>query len=72
MKSLTVHEKLEHLPPYLLREVNDYLDFLLHKYYLPIMPKKSESAGLFGICRGEIETLGDIISPLDEEWDVLK
>ncbi len=69
MQYLTVQEKMTQLPAYLLRELEDYLDFLLHKYHSPIKP---EPAGLFGICSGEIETIGDIISPLEAEWEVLK
>jgi prevent-host-death family protein len=34
----------------------------------PASPKKE----LFGILKGEIEIVGDIISPIDVEWDALK
>ena len=33
------------------------------------MPLRQKPKTLFGIDRGRIEILGDIVSPLDEEWD---
>ncbi len=71
IRALTVQEKLTHLPSHLLRELEDYLDFLLHKYRLP-NTAQAVSTDLFGISRGEIETRGDIISPLEVEWKVMK
>ncbi len=65
IKPLTVQEKLTLLPSHLLRELEDYLDFLLHKYRLPNTTKQTVSTDLFGICRGEIETRGDIISEIN-------
>jgi len=72
MESLTVQEKLTYLPPNLLGELENYLDFLLYKNHLS--PKITQTApiDLFGICRGEIKTTGDIISPLEVEWKVMK
>jgi hypothetical protein len=64
IRTLTVQEKLTHLPSHLLRELEDYLDFMLYKYRLP-NTTQAISPDLFGICRGEIETRGDIISPLN-------
>jgi len=69
---LTVQEKLTHLPSHLLKELEDYIDFLLHKYHLPNTTEQAVSTDLFGISRGEIETKGDIISPLEVEWKVMK
>jgi hypothetical protein len=64
IRTLTVQEKLTYLPSHLLRELEDYLDFLLHKYRLQ-NTAQAVSPDLFGISRGEIETKGDIISPLE-------
>jgi hypothetical protein len=61
IKTLTVQEKLTLLPSHLLRELEDYLDFLLHKYRVPNTTVQAVSTDLFGISRGEIETKGDII-----------
>ncbi len=72
IKTLTVQEKLTLLPSHLLRELEDYLDFLLQKYRLPNTTVQAVSTDLFGISRGEIETKGDIISPLEAEWKVMK
>ena len=72
IKTLTVQEKLTLLPSHLLRELEDYLDFLLQKYRLPNTTVQAVSTDLFGISRGEIETKGDIISPLEVEWKVMK
>jgi prevent-host-death family protein len=36
---------------------------------VPHAPKKRE---LIGILKGRVEILGDIISPIDVEWDALK
>ena len=65
IRALTVQEKLTHLPSHLLRELEDYLDFMLYKYRLPNTTTQAISPDLFGISRGEIETRGDIISPLN-------
>jgi hypothetical protein len=63
----SVQEKLTYLPPNLLGELEDYLDFLLYKHHL--LPKITQTApiDLFGLCQGEIKTTGDIISPLEIE-----
>ncbi len=72
MQVLTVQDKLTLLPPHLLTELEDYIDFLLHKYHLRVSPGSPLPTTLFGICRGEIEITGDIISPLEVEWEALK
>ncbi|MDM8563287.1 hypothetical protein QUF54_08030 [Candidatus Marithioploca araucensis] len=45
---------------------------MLYKYRLPNTTAQAISTNLFGICRGEIEIRGDIISPLELEWKALK
>jgi len=72
MTSLTVQEKITYLPPHILRELEDYLDFLLHKHHLPITMIQTTPIDLFGISRDEIKTTGDIISPLEVEWEAMK
>jgi len=72
IRTLAIQEKLTHLPSHLLRELEDYLDFMLYKYRLPNTTAQAISPDLFGISRGEIETRGDIISPLEIEWKALK
>jgi antitoxin (DNA-binding transcriptional repressor) of toxin-antitoxin stability system len=37
-----------------------------------LVPTEEEPLQLFGALKGTVEITGDIISPLDEEWDVLK
>ncbi len=37
---------------------------------VPLEPK--ERPPLFGCMKGSIEILGDIISPIDVEWDAMK
>jgi len=69
MPILTVQDKLTLLSPQLLE---DYIDFLLHKYHLRVDPTSPLPTTLFGMCRGEIKSQGDIISPLEVEWEVLK
>jgi hypothetical protein len=72
IKTLPIQEKLTYLPSHLVKELEDYLDFLLHKYRLINATNPPVSSDLFGISRGEIETKGDIISPLEVEWKVMK
>jgi Protein of unknown function (DUF2281) len=71
MTTLTVQEKLTLLPPQLLTELEDYIDFLLQKYHLQATPEPLPTTW-FGMCRGDIKIQGDIISPLEVEWEVLK
>ena len=72
IRTLIIQEKLKHLPAHLTQEIEDYLDFLLHKYGTPKTMAQTVSTDLFGISRGEIKTLGDIISPLEIEWKAMK
>ena len=72
IRTLTIQEKLKYLPAHLTQEIEDYLDFLLHKYCLPNTMAQTVSTDLFGISRGEIKTLGNIISPLEVEWKAMK
>jgi len=37
-----------------------------------IVPHKREKSGLVGLYKGQMEILGDIISPIDVEWEALK
>jgi prevent-host-death family protein len=37
-----------------------------------VVPIVSRPARLFGAMRGEIEVLGDIVSPLDVKWEATK
>jgi len=37
-----------------------------------VVPHKPKKPGLFGLYKGRIEILGDIISPIDVEWEALK
>jgi len=72
IRALTVQEKLTHLPSNDLIKLENYLDFLLHKARFPNTTDQTVTTDLFGISRGEIETKGDIISPLEVEWKVMK
>ncbi len=47
-------------------------EIVITKFGKPVaklMPLRQKPKTLFGIDRGRIEILGDIVSPLDEEWD---
>jgi prevent-host-death family protein len=35
-------------------------------------PHKPRKRGLFGLFKGRMEIVGDIISPIDVEWEALK
>jgi prevent-host-death family protein len=35
-------------------------------------PHKPEKRGLLGLFKGRMEIVGDIISPIDVEWEALK
>jgi prevent-host-death family protein len=37
-----------------------------------VVPHKPEKRELLGILKGRVEILGDIISPIDVEWEALK
>ncbi len=37
-----------------------------------IVPHKGEKRGLVGLYKGQMEILGDIVSPIDVEWEALK
>ena len=37
-----------------------------------VVPHKPPKRELFGIWRGRVEIIGDIISPIDVEWEALK
>lgn len=37
-----------------------------------LVPHKEKKRGLLGLYKGRIEILGDIISPIDVEWEALK
>lgn len=37
-----------------------------------IKPHKSSKHGLLGLYKGRMEIVGDIISPIDVEWEALK
>jgi prevent-host-death family protein len=37
-----------------------------------VVPHKSKKQGLLGIYKGRMEIVGDIISPIDVEWEALK
>ena len=47
-------------------------EIVITKFGKPVArlgPLRQKPKTLFGIDRGRIEILGDIVSPLDEEWD---
>ena len=37
-----------------------------------VVPHKAKKRSLLGIYKGRMEILGDIISPIDVEWEALK
>ena len=37
-----------------------------------LVPHKASSGNLLGIFKGKMEIVGDIISPIDVEWEALK
>jgi prevent-host-death family protein len=37
-----------------------------------VVPHKPERRELLGILKGRVEIVGDIISPIDVEWEALK
>jgi len=37
-----------------------------------VLPCKTKKKSLFGIYQGQIEIYGDIIEPIDVEWDAMK
>lgn len=41
-------------------------------YVMPVPPEEPEKKELFGSMRGSGVILGDIISPIDVEWDAMK
>jgi prevent-host-death family protein len=42
------------------------------KPMVDIVPHRANKKDAFGILKGHIEIKGDIISPIDVEWDALK
>jgi len=66
MGQLTLHTKYESLPPYLKKEVNDFVDFLLHKSK-PIINKPAK----FGSAKGKIKMSADFDEPLDDFKDYM-
>lgn len=37
-----------------------------------LIPMKQKPGPIFGCMKGQVEILGDIISPLDVEWDAMR
>jgi prevent-host-death family protein len=37
-----------------------------------LVPHNAPQKSLFGVLKGRVEIIGDIISPIDVEWDALK
>ena len=37
-----------------------------------LVPHREKKKGPFGIWKGQVEIKGDIISPIDVEWDAMK
>lgn len=66
MGQLTLHTKLESLPPDLKKEVNDFVDFLLNKS----KPATKKSAK-FGSAKGKIKMSVDFDEPLDDFKDYM-
>ena len=40
-----------------------------HKPIAKLVPFRSKPKSLFGINKGKVKILGDIMSPIDVEWD---
>ena len=66
MGQLTLHTKLESLPPDLKKEVNDFVDFLLSKSK-PVAKKPAK----FGSAKGKIKMSADFDEPLDDFKDYM-
>ena len=66
MGQLTLHTKLESLPPDLKKEVNDFVDFLLNKSK-PATKKSTK----FGSAKGKIKMSVDFDEPLDDFKDYM-
>ena len=37
-----------------------------------LLPYRQRPSTLFGALKGSVEILGDIVSPLDEDWEALR
>ena len=66
MGQLTLHTKLESLPPELKKEVNDFVDFLLSK-----SKSAAKKAAKFGSAKGKIKMSADFDEPLDDFKDYM-
>ncbi|HVV68637.1 MAG TPA: type II toxin-antitoxin system prevent-host-death family antitoxin [Gammaproteobacteria bacterium] len=50
-----------------------HLTFVITKHGIPIaklVPIEEEAINLYGAMKGTVKIIGDIISPIDEKWDV--
>ena len=62
MSNLTLHTKLEILPPDLKKEVSDFVDFLLEKS----SRQKKKIVPKFGSAKGKIRMAPDFDAPIDD------
>jgi prevent-host-death family protein len=42
------------------------------KPLVELVPHKKAKRGLIGVLKGDLEIKGDIMSPIDVEWDAMK
>lgn len=62
MSNLTLHTKLEILPPDLKKEVSDFVDFLLEKS----SRQKKKIVPKFGSAKGKIRMAPDFDAPIED------
>ena len=66
MSELTLHTKLESLPPNLKKEVSDFVDFLLSK-----SKTSTKKPAKFGSAKNKIKMSADFNEPLEDFEDYM-
>jgi hypothetical protein len=53
-------------------ELPEAIDLIEGEEVIVLMPAKGESASLFGLLHGSVTVRGDIVAPVDADWDALR
>ena len=53
-------------------ELPEAIDLIEGEEVIVLMPARDKSASLFGLLHGSVTIKGDIISPVDADWDALR
>lgn len=73
--TISIKEFRSHLDEYLARVVSTHIPPTITKKGRPVAvlrPPAPPRKSIFGSMRGTVKILGDIVSPLDVEWNALK